>query len=323
MAVRTVFMGSDPIAIPLLDSLTGLPDLDLHAVFTQPDRPRGRGMKLQANAIKEWATAHGIPVHQPERCTKDHALWCQAQGVELILVMAYGQILRNSMLKVAPLGILNFHASILPAYRGASPIETAIACGESETGVSLMRIVRELDAGPVMDVEKVAITDTMIAAELRTELAAACVPLWQRCWPKIASGTAAFIEQDKSQVSFCRILTKEDAWLDFRKPATALAHRIRAFHFWPGCCFGVAGTVYKIGAARAEAAEATGLAPGTMICGKNRLHIACGDGLLEILQLQKPGGRMLPIADFLCGHRFLPGACADLVSSPDLVSRPQ
>lgn len=314
MSVRTVFMGSDPIALPLLDCLQAQDDLQLHAVFTQPDRPRGRGMKLQPNAIKAWAQSAGVQVLQPERCAKADAAWCQREGVQLILVMAYGQILRKSMLSVPALGILNFHASLLPAYRGASPIESAIANGELETGVSLMQIVPQLDAGPVLDVERVPIAPDANAAQLRADLATACVPLWRRCWPAIRNGNARFVPQDDAAVTYCSVLSKEDAWLDFARPAVDLANRVRAFHVWPGSCFRVKDVVYKVGAAHADPAQHS-CKPGTLLCGKDILRIACAQGFLHILQLQKPGGKMLPIADFLRGHTFLPATVAETVSA--------
>jgi hypothetical protein len=158
-ALKLVFFGSDPIAIPLLDWLAGIgrSTAGIVGVFTQPDRPMGRGQRITPNAIKQWASERGIPVYQPLKITEDVRAELAAMSPDLSLVMAYGHILKDDFIATPRLGTLNLHTSLLPKYRGASPIQTAIANGEKETGVTLMRIVRELDAGPIADVEKVAI----------------------------------------------------------------------------------------------------------------------------------------------------------------------
>jgi hypothetical protein len=156
--LKLVFMGSDSIALPLLDWLTGEGSVTtrLLAIYTQPDRPTGRGQKVEPGPIKQWALAHGVPVRQPEKLSDEERTWLAAQQADVGLVMAYGHILREAFLATPRLGTLNLHASILPKYRGASPIQTAVVCGERETGVTFMRVVRQLDAGPVADVERVA-----------------------------------------------------------------------------------------------------------------------------------------------------------------------
>ena len=156
--LRLVFMGSDAIALPMLDWLRGegATVAQIVAVFTQPDRPVGRGQKVVANGIKQWALSHDLPVHQPEKLTEDVRAELAALLPDVALVMAYGHILREAFITTPRLGTLNLHASLLPRFRGASPIQCAVASGAAETGVALMRIVRELDAGPVADVETVA-----------------------------------------------------------------------------------------------------------------------------------------------------------------------
>ena len=184
-ALRLVFMGSDPIALPLLDWLAGegAGCAQVVAVFTQPDRPVGRGQKVTANGIKLWAQAKGIPVHQPDRITEVVRLELAACAADLALVMAYGHILRDDVIATPRLGTFNLHTSLLPAYRGASPIQTAVASGERETGVTYMRIVRQLDAGPSLDAERVAIAPTDTALEVEAKLSAACIPLVGRGAP--------------------------------------------------------------------------------------------------------------------------------------------
>ena len=159
LPLKLVFMGSDPIARPLLDWLVGEGRAfgRIAAVYTQPDRPAGRGQKVEPGPISRWAAGQGLPVRQPAKLDQDECAWLAAEEADLVLVMAYGQILRDEFIALPRLGTLNLHASILPRFRGASPIQTAVACGERETGVTLMRIVKRLDAGPVADVERVPV----------------------------------------------------------------------------------------------------------------------------------------------------------------------
>ena len=183
--LRLVFLGSDPIALPLLEWLGrgGASIAQVVAVFTQPDRAVGRGQKVQPNAIKAWAVARGLPVLQPEKLTAEVRVELEQFSPDVGLVMAYGHILRDDFIGTPRLGMLNLHTSVLPKYRGASPIQTAIANGERETGVTLMRIVRRLDAGPVADVERVPIGILDTAIEVESKLAAASVPVLQRALP--------------------------------------------------------------------------------------------------------------------------------------------
>lgn len=309
---RIVFMGSDPIAIPMLDMLVDAPPLPLEwaGVFTQPDRPTGRGLRLRANAIKQWAIEHQLTVRQPERCGPEDESWLREQGVDLILVMAYGQMLKRTLIGIPPLGTLNLHASLLPKLRGPSPIATAIACGHKTTGVSLMRIVPKMDAGPVMDCEPVAILPEMTSPLLAEALADASAELLQRNFPAILAGSAKFQPQNENEATYCRIIRKEDARLDFRRGAGELHDQIRAFQPWPGALVEYEGVTLKIGGT-AMAGESGGRSgePGELRveCGK-RTWIVCGDGLLEVLSWQRPGGRMMPTADFLRGFSMRDGA---------------
>lgn len=308
--LRLVFMGSDPIALSMLRSLMEQPPvpLDWVAVYTQPDRPTGRGMKLRPNAIKQWAQQQQLPVRQPEKCAAEETRWLAAQGVDLVLVMAYGQILRRGLLELPRLGALNLHASLLPRLRGASPIHTAIAGGYRQTGVSLMRMVPRLDAGPVADWEPLEIGAEIQAPELVERMAHACVPLMQRSLPRLAAGELAFEDQDESRATYCRIIRKADAALDFNAAADVLANRIRAFQPWPGALLPLTTGSLKIGRARAVAAADSAAEPGRLQRGpEGLLRIQCGDGALELLALQRPGSRMLSIEAFLRGHTIPEG----------------
>jgi methionyl-tRNA formyltransferase len=310
--LRLVFLGSDAIALPLLNWLAreGGGIAEVVGVFTQPDRPVGRGQKITANEIKTWALGRGLPVYQPERLTEEVRLQLTALAADVALVMAYGHILRDEFIATPRLGTLNLHTSLLPKYRGASPIQTAIACGERETGVSLMRIVRRLDAGPVADVERVAIALLDTALEVEAKLAAACVPLLARSLPRLRDGQLHFIEQDETAATFCRKLTKEDGALDFTAPAAVLAARINGLFPWPACTADIAGQPVKFGladvvginAAHAPVDPKNGR-PGEVIGGDGEgLVVRTGEGILRVRRLQRPGGKMLPAGEFLRGH---------------------
>ena len=299
--LRLVFLGSDAIALPLLDWLAGEGSVVAHvaAVFTQPDRPVGRGQKITPNAIKAWALARGLPVHQPEKLTEDVRATLAGLGADVALVMAYGHILRDEFIGTPRLGTLNLHTSLLPKYRGASPIQTAIASGDRETGVTLMRIVRKLDAGPVADVERVPIAPLDTALDVEAKLAAACVPLLARALPRLRDGTLVCAAQDDSAATYCRKLAKEDGVLDFAAPASELAARINGLFPWPSCSVEIGGQLVKFGQADCVADEGT--AGEVLGADSDGLLVATASGGLRVRRLQRPGGRLLAAAEFLRG----------------------
>jgi methionyl-tRNA formyltransferase len=303
--LRLVFLGSDPVALPILNWLAteGRGTAEIAAVFTQPDRPAGRGQRVGANAVKSWALERNIPVHQPEKLTPVEREELARIGADLSLVMAYGHILGVKFIETPRLGTLNLHASLLPRYRGASPIQTAIACGERETGVSLMRIVRELDAGPVADCERIAIGELDTAADVELKVGAACLPLLARTLPLVAGGRLAFVEQDALRATYCRRLSKDDGAVDFRVAAPALAARINGLWPWPGCSVDFDGHPVRIGLADALVQGGPGIMEPGAVLGPDGegLRVATSAGVLRLRRLQRPGGRMLPAADFLRG----------------------
>jgi methionyl-tRNA formyltransferase len=300
-----VFLGSDPIALPLLNWLAegGGAAAEIVAVFTQPDRPAGRGQSIEANAIKQWALERNIPVRQPEKLTQSEREELARLNSDVSLVMAYGHIFGGKFIETPRLGTLNLHASLLPRYRGASPIQTAIACGEKTTGVSLMRIVRELDAGPVADCERFPVGELDTAAEIETKVAAACVPLLARTLPLLAEGRLVFLEQDASHAIYCRRLAKEDGTVDFHTTARVLAARINGLFPWPCCSVDVDGLAVKIGLADAPSeGDPSRADPGTVLgADENGLRVSTPAGVVRFRKLQRPGGRMLPAAEFLRG----------------------
>lgn len=319
--LNIVFLGSDPIALPLLDWLAGEGSAVARvvAVFTQPDRPVGRGQKVTSNGIKTWALARGLPVYQPEKVTADVSAQLAALDADVSLVMAYGHILKQDFIDTPRLGTLNLHASLLPKYRGASPIQTSIANGESETGVSLMRIVRQLDAGPVADVERVAIAPRDTALDIEQKLAAACVPLLARTLPRLASGELVFVEQDHAAATFCRRMVKDDGRLDFTAPAAVLAARINGLFPWPASAVDFNGVPLKVGLADVVACGPA--VPGAVLpADAEGLPVAAGDGrAVRFLRLQKPGGKLLPAPEFLRGTPIPAGTVFASQPLPPLV----
>jgi len=319
-ALKLVFLGSDPIALPLLDWLAGEGSAVARvvAVVTQPDRPAGRGQRVAANAIKAWARAHDLPVYQPEKLTAE--VYAQLAGYtpDVALVMAYGQILREEFINLPRLGTLNLHTSLLPNYRGASPIQTAIACGERETGVSLMRIVPKLDSGPVADAELIPIAPLDTALEVDARLAAACVPLLARCLPKLQAGSLIFVPQDEARATYCRRLTKTDGALDFDQPAAVLAARINGLFPWPCCTISLHGQEVKLGLA--DALPDVGAAGEVLGADAAGLLVGTGNGVLRLRRLQRPGGKLLSAPDFLRGFSVPAGTRIPSRPMPPLVS---
>lgn len=299
------FLGSDEIALPVLNFLQeGCSSVSVSAVLTQPDRRSGRGRKLSPNAIKVWAETNSIPCRSPEKPSAEDCDWLRGQKIDILLVMAYGHILKKYFLEVAPSGCYNLHASLLPKYRGASPIETAIAQGEKQTGVTLMRVVPRMDAGPIVDSEKVKISEKDTGQELRNKIAKACLPLVDRNITSLAQGLSNQDMQDESLATYCRKLNKDDGNLDFSSSANQLVDRIRAFAAWPGCGFFIDGQKIRIGAAESFKNDFS-LQPGEIKFDSNRsILIGTGDGILVPKLLQRPGGKMLKTEDFLRGFNF-------------------
>ncbi len=304
---KVLFMGSDPISIPLLETLRDHPDIELTSVLTQPDRPSGRGKKLRPNAIKAWALDHNLDIRDPEKPSDEEVAWILDQQIDLALVMAYGHILKRKLLDTPPLGSWNFHASILPSHRGASPIESAILAGDSQTGVSLMKIIPKMDAGPVLDVENVSISEEDTSPSLREKLAQSCCPLISRNLPQLLAGEANPSEQDEDIATYCSKITKQHGQLDFTKSAIELHRQSRAYFPWPGSFFDLDDIRIKVAQPKLSSAV-TSEPPGTILeADAEGLQIATSDGVITYTQLQRPGGKMLPAEDFFRGFEISVG----------------
>ena len=304
-----VYFGSDAICLPGLNYLkTEATEIcNLRAIISQPDRCKGRGKRLQSNPVAAWALTNGVELMQPEKPTRKLADWLRDQNIQIGLVMAYGHFLPKSLREAPRHGLLNFHGSLLPKYRGASPIETALAMGETETGVALMQVVKEMDAGDVADIEIVPISKTVTASALRTQIGEAVVPLLQRNLPSMLAGKLVFEPQDAGKAIFCRKLRKEDGAVDFTLSATDIYNRLRAFEPWPGGYFDHGTKRIKVGHTTAEPDTTITIQPGMVVNAKSSLQIATGKGLICFHELQLPGGRMLPATDFLNGYQIAPG----------------
>jgi methionyl-tRNA formyltransferase len=298
-----VFFGSDAICLPVLNYLLGegAESCRLRAVVSQPDRPQGRGKKLQSNPVAAWATANGVELLQPEKPGAELADWLVAQKTAVALVMAYGHFLPKSLREAPRYGMLNFHGSLLPKYRGASPVETAIAMGETETGVCLMEIVKEMDAGGVADCEKVRIEGTDTGPKVRIKVGEAVVPLLRRNLGAVLSGDLHFEAQDLAEVTYCRKIRKEDGAIDFNLPASSIYDRLRAFTPWPGGYMDHGEVRIKVGRATVDPTPSDAT-PGTVLSIDPALCLATSDGRICFHELQRPGGRMLPVAEFLRGY---------------------
>ncbi len=319
------FFGSDGIALPLLEFLIQLndPGFELAGVLTQPDRPAGRGKKLRSNPVKAWAVERGLKVLEPERPGESEVAWVR-ENADLVLVMAYGHILSEELLEAPILGTFNLHGSILPFYRGASPVETALAMGEETTGVTLMRVVPRMDAGPIVDCETIPIAVVDDGPSLREKLATACVPLLQRNLRSLLDGVASETPQDEQAASYCRKLRKVDGALDFRQPADVLARRVAAFRAWPGCYFDLRESRIKVGWAESVKPEENYVCGEIMLSGGGEFLVGTPSGALSLLELQRPGGRMLPASDFLRGFPVMEGELAGSSELTNLItSRPK
>lgn len=259
---------------------------------------------MTQNAIKQWSISHSIPCQSPEKPAERECNWIREEKIDCILVMAYGHILKKMFLEVSPGGCFNLHASLLPKYRGASPIETAIAMGETLSGVTLMRVVQKMDAGPIVDSESVKIDSLDTGSTLRGKIAQSCVPLIQRNIEALVKGSANEIVQEEESSTYCRKLFKEDGNLNFSISAKTLVNRVRAFQFWPGCVFSLRGENFRIGLAEAKKNDLLLEAGETTRDGDGNFLIGTSEGALCLLKLQKPGGKMLKIEDFLRGFNF-------------------
>jgi len=320
MSARIVFMGSPDFALPVLRRLLESTH-EVVAVYTQPDRPAGRGRALQAPPAKTLALAHGVPVLQPARVSAPDSVEELAKlAPDLIVTAAYGQILKQPVLDVPRRGVLNVHASLLPRHRGAAPVAAAILAGDEETGITILQTELALDAGPILAQRRVPISPQDTTGTLTERLAEEGADLLMEALPAWLSGSLAPTSQDASVATYAPTLHKEDGRVDWGLPAEDIWRRVRAFTPWPGAFTYLDGQPLRLLDTWPLAAPAGGggdegqpagtvipCPPGAAVPGQVGFAVATGRGLLAIMRLQLAGRRALPAADFLRGQRGLMG----------------
>ena len=309
--LRLIFMGTAELAGASLQALTRDPAFQVVAVVTQPDRPKGRDLKLQPSPVKAMALVENLPVLQPERARHEPFI-AELKQLEpdLIVVAAYGQILPQAMLDLPRFGCLNVHTSLLPRHRGAAPIQWAILEDDAETGVTIMKMDAGLDTGAILSRCATPIAPDDNAQTLHDRLATLGAGLLVRTIPDYLAGHITPQPQPAGGASYARKISKEDGRLDWSLPARTLWNRVRAFTPWPGAfTFQRAEPpprLLKIWQAEVEAAS-SGLPGQVLHADKHGLVVACGQHALRILTLQREGGRRLAVGDFLAGHAIKPG----------------
>ena len=298
--MRVVFMGTPEIAATCLTKI--LEDgFEVVGVYTQPDRPKGRGMKMVYPPVKEVALAHDLPVFQPENFREDETVaQLKALQPDVVAVVAYGRILPQRVLDIAPEGFINIHASILPQYRGSAPYQWAVLDGLAETGVTAMYLCREMDAGDMIDVAKTSIGEDETAGELLDRLAVLGAELLSKTLSKVEKGEAKGTAQDASKATYAPMLDKTMCPIDWTKSAQQVHNQVRGLHPWPVATAELNGTKFKIHATKVV--EGSG-EPGTILgLTKTGLQVACGEGAIEIRSLQAEGGKRMAAPDYFRGH---------------------
>jgi len=301
--MRLVFLGTPAFAVPTLESLAA--KHDIISVVTQPDRPKGRGQELSASPVKQAAQNLGLAVYQPERIRRPEAQAHLASlSPEIMVVVGYGQIIPQSVIEIAPRGIVNVHASLLPKYRGAAPIQWAIANGESRTGVTTMQINAGLDTGDILLMRETQIGPQETAIELGERLAVMGAELLVETLDGLVQGAIVARPQDDSQASFAPILEKEDGAISWADAAATIHNRVRGLLPWPGAYTHFRGQLLHVWRSHVVD-ERTALAPGRVLAGGG-FRMACGSGsVLQLVEVQMEGRKRMSADAFANGQRLL------------------
>lgn len=293
-------MGTPDIAATCLKKILA-DGFDVVGVYTQPDRPKGRGMKLVASPVKEVAVAAGIPVFQPENFREEETVeQLRAMQPDICAVVAYGRILPQKVLDVPKYGCINIHASLLPKYRGSAPYQWAVLDGLTETGVTAMYLTREMDAGDIIDVSKTPIGENETAGELLDHLAVLGAELLSKTLTRFESGKVPATPQDAAGVSYAPMLDKSMCPIDWTKTAQQVHNHVRGLHPWPVATMELQGKTFKVHATRVV--EGSGKPGEILSLTKTGLRIACGEGAVEITSLQAEGGKRMAAPDYFRGH---------------------
>ena len=298
--MRVVFMGTPDIAATCLKQILS-DGFEVVGVYTQPDRPKGRGMKMVFSPVKEVALQHEIPVFQPENFREEETVeTLRNLKPDVCAVVAYGRILPQKVLDIPRLGCINIHASLLPAYRGSAPYQWAVLDGLKETGVTAMYLIREMDAGNIIDAAKTPIGENETAGELLDRLAVLGAGLLSKTLTRLSEGPVESIPQDPEKASFAPMLDKTMCPIDWNKTAQQIHNQVRGLHPWPVATMELQGKKFKVHATRLT--EGRGK-PGEILgLTKTGLKIACGEGALEVISLQAEGGKRMAAPDYFRGH---------------------
>jgi methionyl-tRNA formyltransferase len=305
--MKLVFCGTPQFAVPTLEKLVES-GFTTHLVLTQPDRPKGRGLELVAAPVKQSALKLNLPIYQPEKIKTNEELQNRLREIapDAIIVVGYGRIIPKWMLDLPRYGNINLHASLLPKYRGAAPIQWAIANGESVTGVTTMRIDEGLDTGDILLQQELAIEDDDTSETVAPKLAVIGAELMIETLRHLQAGTVTPKPQNNAEATLAPILTKEDARIDFHRTAQEIYNRLRGFQPWPGAFTRFRGKMLGVTAARPSAEKATDSPPGEgqLIVRGSQLFAVCGkDTALELLEVQPEGKKRIPSRDFIHGYR--------------------
>jgi len=309
-ALRIIFMGTAELSCASLEALVRDPRFHIVAVVTQPNRPKGRDLKSQPSPVKSLALKLGLPVLQPARA-RDEPFVAELRELkpDLIVVVAFGQILPPAILDLPRFGSLNVHTSLLPKYRGAAPIQWAIANGDTETGVTIMKMDAGLDTGPIISQRRTAILPADDSAGLHDRLARLGAELLVQTIPDYVAGKTQPVSQPSEGMSYAAKIKKEDGRIDWNRPAQVIWNRLRAFMPWPGAftCLPDSPKPQLLKIWKAEVVEQSGGAGEILAADKTGILVGCGDKALRILELQREGGKRLNPEQFLAGHALKTG----------------
>ena len=300
--MRVVFMGTPDIAATCLQKILN-DGANVVGVYTQPDRPKNRGMKLAFSPVKEVALAHNLPVFQPENFREEAVVEeLRSLQPDVVAVVAYGRILPQNVLDIPTYGCINIHASVLPSYRGSAPYQWAVLDGLEETGVTAMYLCRQMDAGDIIDASKTPIGPDETAGELLDRLAILGADLLSKTLTSFAAGTVTAVPQDSAKATYAPMLDKSMCPIDWSKTARQVHNHVRGMNPWPVATTEIQGKRFKVHAT-ALLEEKTTAAPGTILgLTKTGLKMACGDGVVEIRVLQAEGGKRMAAPDYFRGH---------------------
>ena len=299
--MKIVFAGTPEFAVPTLQALLDSP-FEVCAVYTQPDRPAGRGRKLTPSPVKQLAITHNIPVYQPENFKSPETLAeLQALNADLMVVIAYGLILPQAVIDAPRLGCINVHGSLLPRWRGAAPIHRSLMAGDDKTGITIMKVVKKLDAGDMLLKVECPITATDTSSSLHDKLAQMGAKALVDVVEQYQQGTVQAEPQDEALVTYAHKLEKDEAVLDWNASAAELDRKIRGLNAWPVAQSLFKGEVLRVW--NSALTDSSGnLPPGTINCAEHALDVATGDGTIRLLEVQLPGGKRIAGKDFLNAH---------------------